>query len=87
MAAVFKPGDEVPSNGIYRVEHESHRLMHMATLPGGRPFPQCQQCGNGVRFELVREVEDGVVISNSQHTILENFTKRPHKHPFKVSGF
>src|SRR5437588_6106734 len=28
----FSPGDTVPTSGVYRVYHDSHRLMHEATL-------------------------------------------------------
>jgi hypothetical protein len=50
----FSPGEKVPETGIYRVIHESHRLMHTATLAGMEIFPICKRCGANVRFSLVR---------------------------------
>ena len=57
MSNSYKPGDVVPESGIYRVHHDSHRLMHTATLMGETLFPLCKQCGQRVWFELLREVK------------------------------
>ena len=54
--SLFKPGDEVPETGIYRIDHDSHRLMHEATLLKGERFPRCKVCKNEVRFPLIRAV-------------------------------
>ena len=67
----FEPGQEVPESGIYRVDHDAHRLMHQATLEKGSLFPRCRQCSTGVRFRLVRRVESRV--SHSFGSILEKF--------------
>ena len=57
MSKAYKPGNSVPVSGIYRVYHDSHRLMHEAALIQGAPFPACKKCKDAVRFELVRPVE------------------------------
>ena len=51
--AVFRPGEIVPSSGVYRIEHQ-HRLMHEATLQAGMRFPLCRECRGQVRFYLLR---------------------------------
>ncbi|PYP89408.1 MAG: hypothetical protein DMG65_13675 [Candidatus Angelobacter sp. Gp1-AA117] len=84
MTEVFAPGEQVPSSGIYRVYHDNHRLMHVATLPGGMLFPRCKQCGRSVRFELVRRVQDNLVISSRHHAILEECGEGETS---KASGF
>ncbi len=50
----LKPGEKTPESGVYRVIHHEHRPEHMVTLFKGEPLPPCSQCGEGVRFELVR---------------------------------
>lgn len=72
LSTCFKPGDDVPSTGIYRIEHVEHRLMHEATLKSGMKFPQCKQCGKGVSFTLVREIR-GEVIPFRSGAILEDY--------------
>lgn len=54
-ALTFRPGDIVPQSGIYRVEHDAHRLMHECTLLKDARFPRCRKCST-VRFELLRPV-------------------------------
>jgi hypothetical protein len=78
----YKPGDIVPVSGIYRVTHESHRLMHEATLLEGDRFPLCKQCKRGVRFELRRAVKDATRILSGYHAILEDY---PDREPFVVN--
>ena len=56
----YCPGEEVPETGIYRVVHESHRLMHTATLLRAETFPICKRCRSKVRFTLVRPVKQYV---------------------------
>jgi len=56
----FRVGESVPSDGIYRAYHNSHRLSHEVTLLTGETFPPCVKCGTDVHFELLREVERAV---------------------------
>ena len=50
---VFKPGDDVPHSGIYRVIHDTnHREEHEVTCVYGKKFPPCNYCGNHPRFVL-----------------------------------
>jgi hypothetical protein len=70
----FIPGDSVPTSGVYRVQHASHRLMHEATLLANTLFPRCKQCRNAVRFELVRSVSDNQVLPFRAHAFLEEYT-------------
>lgn len=71
----------MPENGIYRVTHDSHRLMHEATLLKGDRFPLCRQCKESVRFELRRAVTNPTRISSGYHVILEDY---PDKQPFVI---
>src|SRR6266478_6465708 len=49
MADVFKPGEEVPKSGIYRVVHDpNHAAEHEVTCIIGKPFPPCNRCGHHV---------------------------------------
>lgn len=72
----FKPGDTVPTSGIYRVEHDAHRLMHEATLVEYSVFPQCRHCGTAVRFQLVRRIQTKRVLPFRSSSILEEFKQR-----------
>jgi len=74
MEQRFKPGDLVPANGIYRVEHKSHRLMHEAALLEQSRFPLCRQCDTAVRFQFVRAVT-GRVLPFRSSAILEEFNR------------
>ena len=58
---VHRPGELVPSNGVYRVVHHQHRLIHEATLTRGMRFPMCRTCEFRVRFTLVRSVKHEVI--------------------------
>lgn len=69
----FIPGDTVPVSGVYRVEHESHRLMHEATLLVDTRFPCCKQCKHAVRFSLIRSVMDSQVLPFRAHAFLEEY--------------
>jgi hypothetical protein len=52
---IFKPGQEVPHSGIYRVIHDpNHSEEHEVTCVYGKVFPPCNHCGHHVRFVLVR---------------------------------
>ncbi len=55
MAGVFKPGDEVPKSGIYKVTHGAdHADEHEVTCLKGEQFPACHGCGHHARFVLLR---------------------------------
>jgi hypothetical protein len=58
MAAVgeeFKPGENVPNSGIYRVTHDpAHSKEHEVTCIAHKPFPPCRDCAHP-RFVLVRK--------------------------------
>ncbi len=77
----YRPGELIPESGIYRVTHDSHRLMHEATLLGGERFPICKQCKSAVRFELRRAVKDPTKITSGYHAILDDY---PDPEPFPV---
>jgi hypothetical protein len=51
---VFQPGDRVLESGVYQVLHYRHRLYHEVTVVRENSFPHCSECGNNVRFRLVR---------------------------------
>lgn len=53
MANQHRPGDLVTVSGIYRIVHDRHRLPHECVLVVGQRFPDCRQCGQRVRFELI----------------------------------
>ncbi len=80
----YKPGQIIPASGIYRVEHDSHRLMHEATLLAENLFPRCRQCDSAVRFHLVRAIHGRRVLPFGSSTILEEF-ERPTR-PFVVAS-
>jgi hypothetical protein len=49
---IFKPGDDVPHSGIYRVVHDpEHASPHDVTCIYGKTFPPCRGCRHP-RFEL-----------------------------------
>jgi hypothetical protein len=61
----YKPGEEVPKSGIYKVTHDkNHEQEHEVTAVIGERFPPCRGCGQGVRFVLVRPAHH---ISTHQH--------------------
>jgi len=50
----YKPGDTVPTSGIYRVTHDpAHRQPHEITCVAGKTFPPCRDCHHP-RYVLVR---------------------------------
>jgi hypothetical protein len=69
----YKAGDVIPASGIYRVEHESHHLMHEVTLLENTLFPRCRQCKNAVRFWLARAIQGRRLLPFRSSTILEEF--------------
>ena len=74
----FVPGDVVPVSGVYRVEHNSHRLMHEAALMADTRFPRCKRCKGQVRFTLMRPVVDGQVLPFHVHAFLEEYDDPEH---------
>lgn len=71
----YIPGERVPLSAVYRVEHDSHRLMHEATLLVRTRFPRCKKCKDAVRFRLLRAVEDSRVLPLNGHALLEQYTE------------
>lgn len=55
---LHRPGEQVPTTGIYRVLHRAHREPHEVVLRRDEVFPSCHNCGLDVRFELVRAAEE-----------------------------
>ena len=65
MPDVYKPGDIVPSSGIYRVVHDpNHAAEHEVTAVKGERFPPCNHCGHHPRFTLQRAAHH---INNHEH--------------------
>jgi hypothetical protein len=55
MADALKAGDTVKKSGIYSVRHEDEHVgAHDVTCVAGKPLPSCAECGEKVRFVLVR---------------------------------
>ena len=78
MDALYRPGDIVSANGIYRVTHDEHRLMHEVTLTEGMRFPMCVKCESRVRFTLVRSIRREVIPFKSGQ-ILTVYPKKKSK--------
>lgn len=53
LVQMYKPGEEVPHSGIYRVRHYGHHHDHEVTCISGESFPECQKCRGKVRFSLI----------------------------------
>lgn len=52
---IYKPGQEVPQSGIYKVTHDVvHHEEHEVTAIMGEHFPPCNHCGHHPRYALVR---------------------------------
>ena len=49
----YRPGEQVPKSGIYKVSHSGHHHDHEVTCVSGEEFPPCHQCGEQVRFSLL----------------------------------
>ena len=54
----FRPGDKVPSTGIYIASHYQHRLPHEVFAVEGELFPVCKRCGTRASFALFKAVAD-----------------------------
>jgi hypothetical protein len=50
----YKPGDAVPTSGIYTAVHQQHRAAHEVVAVQGEEFPVCRQCRTAVRFYITR---------------------------------
>lgn len=50
----YKPGDAVPTSGIYTAVHVDHRQPHDIVAIQSERFPPCRQCGNEVQFRIAR---------------------------------
>lgn len=48
----FKPGEKVPTTGIYTATHDRHRLPHEVFAVAGDEFPECRKCQHLIRFAL-----------------------------------
>ena len=58
ILAIFKPGDDVPRSGVYRVIHANqHAKPHEVTCVYSDRFPPCRDCRQDVRFVLVRPAQ------------------------------
>ena len=54
---LYKPGDVVPTSGIYEAIHDKidgddHAQPHHVTALRGEVFPSCRACLDSVRFRL-----------------------------------
>ena len=77
MAKNYTAGNVVPESGIYRVYHDSHRLMHTATLLAGTLFPTCRRCKAAVQFELVRRVKTTLIPPFRNTAYLQEYPTEP----------
>lgn len=50
---MYRPGEEVPKSGIYKVSHRGHHHDHEVTCLSGERFPECHSCKDEVRFSLL----------------------------------
>jgi hypothetical protein len=70
----FKPGDKVPTSGIYNVIHDrldgdAHAHPHHVVAIAGKLFPPCRVCREWVRFhshEAAEYVEAHDLFSDSE---------------------
>jgi hypothetical protein len=69
-----RPGDVVPQTGIYQVHHNSHRLMHEATLIEESRFPRCRKCNSAVRFALAQAVDVKLALPFRSTELLEEWS-------------
>lgn len=50
---IFRPGDQAPTTGIYRVFHgREHAEGHYVIALKGDIFPACRECLDNVRFDV-----------------------------------
>jgi hypothetical protein len=48
----YKPGETVPTSGIYSAVHLDHRPPHEVVAIQGEEFPACRLCKTEVRFHI-----------------------------------
>ena len=48
----YKPGETVPTSGIYSAVHLDHRPPHEVVAIQGEEFPTCRVCKTEVRFYI-----------------------------------
>lgn len=48
----YKPGEAVPTSGIYSAVHLDHRAPHEVVAIQGEEFPPCRLCKTEVRFHI-----------------------------------
>ena len=48
----YKPGQIVPTSGIYAAVHQRHRPQHDVVAIRGEEFPPCRLCREEVRFYI-----------------------------------
>ena len=58
IKTLYRPGQVVPTAGIYKVSHAGHRLPHKARFMAQEKFPSCSKCTALVRFELLHEIKE-----------------------------
>jgi hypothetical protein len=49
----FRPGDRIPTTGIYSATHYQHRLPHEVFAVEGDRFPICNRCAERAYFILI----------------------------------
>jgi hypothetical protein len=54
---IFRPGEKVPTTGVYTATHHHHRLPHEVFAVEGDEFPSCRKCGDGIRFALLQSAD------------------------------
>jgi hypothetical protein len=65
MADSYKPGDQVPYSGIYRVIHDPRHVEdHEVSCVSGKTFPLCRDCPHPT-FELVKS--SPILIEDCKH--------------------
>lgn len=52
----YKPGQLVPTSGIYTAIHQPHRPPHEVVAIRGEEFPPCRVCKDEVRFYVASSV-------------------------------
>ena len=52
--SALKPGQKVPTSGIYTAVHLDHRSEHDVVAIQGEEFPTCRVCKHDVRFYISR---------------------------------
>jgi hypothetical protein len=55
--------------------------MHMTTLTANSLFPRCKQCGDAVRFTLLRAVQEGRAVPFSTNALLEAYPEETDYFP------